>query len=105
MISYLCNVIPSFLIEEILTKMFLVNFCRLLYFLLGDHLPHHPFLQDILKAIETGCRKFASSTFEVRIDMGCVFWVLAMVGDLKYKLQTCSCMFSESIPVLKVTLL
>ncbi len=81
--SYLRNVGPPLLIEQVTAKMAFVNFLCFLDLLFCYNFAHHPFLQNVLQTEETSRREFSSSAFEVRVYVSGVGRVLHMMSHLQ----------------------
>ena len=63
--------------------MHLVDFSRFLDFLLCDHPANHPFLEDVLQAVETNVGEFTPTALKVGVNVRGVLRVLAVMGHLK----------------------
>lgn len=81
------DVSPSFLIEEVLTKVLLKSRLCCLDLLFCHHFSNQPLLQNVLQSKEKDFIKLPSSTFKVGIDFSCVWRILEMMRNLKKKTQ------------------
>ena len=80
--TYLNYIIPTFFIEQVLTKMQLVNFLCFLNHLFRNNAPDKPSFQDILQSKKHNFWKFAAPAFEVGVNGRRIFWVLLVMRDL-----------------------
>lgn len=80
--NYLQNVIPSFLIEDILTKVGFVQFFGFFDFLFGNHRTTKKALQNVLKTKEHRLRELATPALKVGTDHGGGVWVLVVMSHL-----------------------
>ena len=80
--TYSNNITPSLFIEQVLVEVALVKLFRLVHHLHGDDRSDEPSLQNVLQSEKDDRLELAASALEVRINNGCVLWVLLVVCDL-----------------------
>ena len=79
------DVPPSFLVEEILTKMLRKSGLCCLDLLFCHHLSNQPLFQNVLKSKEEDFFELPSSAFKVGVDFSRVWRILEVMRNLKKK--------------------